>query len=109
VVAPFSLASVAPPGDQRAVLWCGVVEALGAAPIASGFVVCPLEKLGQHGVLLRVFSELRKRLLERHFSPAGIKPSLADYLSQSLSNDPDIERRIPRKRAPAIAGIPDLT
>ena len=41
--------------------------------------------------------------------PAGIKPSLADYLSQSLSNDPDIERRIPRERAPAIAGIPDLT
>jgi hypothetical protein len=61
--------------------------------------------LGQHGVLLRVFSELRKRLLERHFSPAGIKPSLADYLSQILSNDPDIERWIPRKRAPAIAGI----
>jgi aryl-alcohol dehydrogenase-like predicted oxidoreductase len=69
----------------------------------------PLKKLGQHGVLLRVFSELRKRLLERHFSRAGIKPSLADYLSQSLSNDPDIERRIPRKRAPAIAGIPVLT
>jgi hypothetical protein len=28
----------------------------------------------------------------RHFSPPAIKPSLADYLSQSPSNDPDIER-----------------
>ena len=53
---------------------------------------------------LRVFSELRKRLLERHFSPAGIKSSLADYLSQSLSNDPDIERRIPGKRAQLLLG-----
>jgi Uncharacterised protein family (UPF0014) len=32
-----------------------------------------------------VFGELRKRLLERHFSPAGFAPVLADGLSQSFS------------------------
>jgi hypothetical protein len=56
-----------------------------------------------------VFGELRKRLLERHFSPAGFEPVLADGLSQSFSNDPDVERRIASERSPAIARISDLT
>jgi hypothetical protein len=60
--------------------------------------------LSRYLSFLCVFSELQKRLLERHFSPAGIKPVLADYLSQSLSNDSDVKRRIPRKKMPNQRG-----
>jgi hypothetical protein len=64
--------------------------------------------LSRYRSFLCVCRELRKRLLERHFSAARIKPSLADGLSQIFSNDPDVERRILRERSPAVAGISDL-